>query len=338
MIPVVFGCAGTTLSDEEAAFFSEVKPAGFILFARNVGTPDEVRALVTALKKTTGRKHVPVMIDQEGGRVQRLKAPHWRAYPPMETFGHMARQDATLGASALRLNCRLIADDLVQLGINVNCLPVLDVPQRGADKVIGDRAFAHDPQLVGALGRIALESLADGGVLGVLKHIPGHGRSLVDSHHGLPRVSASLEDLSKTDFVPFAALHDAPFAMTAHIIYQAIDPARPATLSKVVIGRIIRMKIGFQGILFSDDLSMNALDGAIEKRAADALAAGCDIALHCNGNLAEMKAIAAAVPRASLKLEERLATLIEEVNARQGVDRADLEKRYRDLMARYKPE
>ncbi|WP_308910138.1 beta-N-acetylhexosaminidase [Pseudokordiimonas caeni] len=338
MIPVVFGCAGTTLSDEEAAFFSEVKPAGFILFARNVGTPDEVRTLVTALKKTTGRKHVPVLIDQEGGRVQRLREPHWRAYPSMETFGRMARQDATLGASALRLNCRLIADDLVQLGINVNCLPVLDVPQRGADKVIGDRAFAHDPQLVGALGRIALESMADGGVLGVLKHIPGHGRSLVDSHLGLPRVSASLDDLSKTDFAPFVALHDAPLAMTAHIIYQTIDPARPATLSKVVIGRIIRMKIGFQGILFSDDLSMNALEGPIEKRAADALAAGCDIALHCNGNLAEMKTIAAAVPRASLKLEERLATLIEEVSARQGVDRADLEKRYRDLMARYKPE
>ncbi|MCJ9430251.1 beta-N-acetylhexosaminidase [Kordiimonas marina] len=335
MIPVIFGCSGTSLTATERAFFGRIKPAGFILFARNIESPDQVRVLVRELKESVGRTKVPILIDQEGGRVQRLKAPHWRAYPPMATFGDMAAKDPTLAASALRLNCRMIADDLRRLGINVDCLPVLDLPQGDADPIIGDRAFSHDPDLVAALGRIAVDALMASGVLPVIKHIPGHGRATQDSHLALPVVDTPLADLQQKDFVPFKALKDAPFAMTAHIVYSDIDAREPATLSRVVIGRVIRMSLGFSGLLMSDDLSMKALSGDFAARTKGALEAGCDLVLHCNGDMDEMQAVASACPPAAQALEKRLATLISQADKMPMADRGDIRARYDALMAKF---
>jgi len=335
MKPVIFGCEGFTLTDKERAFFKEVKPAGFILFARNIESPKQVSSLTSEMRQIVGRHKVPILIDQEGGRVQRMTETAWRKYPPMAVFGEMAMKDPTLAASALRLNCRMIADDLRRVGITVNCLPLLDVARPETSTAIGDRAFSDDPNLVAALGRIAVDALQTGGVLPVVKHIPGHGRATVDSHHDLPVVDAPLTALEASDFVPFQVLKDAPFGMTAHIIYKDIDAAKPATLSRIVIGRIIRMKIGFGGILLSDDLSMKALSGPIDELAVDSLKAGCDLALHCNGKLDEMQAIAAAVPNISPKFETKLAGLIRNVEGAAVPDRADLRRRYEDLMAKF---
>ncbi len=332
MIPAIFGCAGTVLTSDERTFFARVKPAGFIIFARNVEDPDQLAALIKDMKTTVGRHKVPILIDQEGGRVQRLSKPYWREYPAMGTFGKMAEEDPTRAASALRLNCRLIADDLRRVGINVNCLPVLDVMNGKADPVIGDRAFSSDPNVVSAFGRIVIDALQEGGVLPVVKHLPGHGRAKADSHLELPVVDASVADMDVSDFMPFKALSDAPFGMTAHIKYSDIDPKQCATLSKVVIGRIIRMKMGFTGLLMSDDLSMKALTGSFENRARLAFAAGCDLALHCNGNMEEMQAVASACHVASTKLEKRLASLISEVDKATPADRGDLIRRYETLM------
>lgn len=335
MIPAIFGCSDTALTKEERAFFERVKPAGFILFKRNCESPDQIRALVADLKKSVGRHKVPILIDQEGGRVQRMSEPHWRKYPPMATFGNMAQKDPTLAASALRLNCRLIADDLRRVGINVDCLPVLDVMRDDADPIVGDRAFSRDPDLVAAFGRIVVDALMDGGVLPVIKHMPGHGRASVDSHLALPVVDTPVAELDKTDFIPFRALHDAAFGMTAHITYSDIDPKRPATLSRVVIGRIIRMKMGFTGILMSDDLSMKALSGDFTERTQGAFSAGCDLVLHCNGNMDEMQIIAAAAHPISGKLEKRIASLISEADQAPVADRADLRARYEALMEKF---
>lgn len=335
MKPVIFGCEGLSLTNKEKALFSEVKPAGFILFSRNVESRDQLSALTSEMRQAVGRHKVPILIDQEGGRVQRMTEATWRKYPPMGLFGEMAMKDPTLAASALRLNCRLIADDLRRVGITVNCLPLLDVAREETNLAIGDRAFSQDPNLVSALGRIVVDALQAGGVLPVIKHLPGHGRATVDSHYDLPVVDVSVDELDKTDFAPFRTLKDAPFGMTAHITYTDIDPQKPATLSKLVIGRIIRMKIGFAGILLSDDLSMKALSGKIEDLAAETLRAGCDLALHCNGKLDEMQAIAAALPDIAPHLETRIATLIRDVERAAVPDRVDLRRRYDDLMAKF---
>ncbi|MGH7124293.1 MAG: glycoside hydrolase family 3 N-terminal domain-containing protein, partial [Stellaceae bacterium] len=251
-----------------------------------------------------GRGDAPVLIDQEGGRVARLQPPHWRKYPAPATLGALGGERAQ---EAVRLVARLIADDLAALGITVDCLPVIDVPKPGADPVIGDRAYSSDPDAVARLGRAACEGLLAGGVLPVIKHIPGHGRAGVDSHNALPRVTASRAELEAADFAPFRALADMPWAMTAHIVYTAVDPDAPATLSPLVIREVIRGSMGFDGVLVSDDLSMNALGGPLGARAARALAAGCDLALHCNGNPAEMADVAAAVAALTAEARRRLA-------------------------------
>ncbi len=291
----IYGCAGTTLSAVERDFFRDVKPWGFILFARNISDPAQVRALITQLRDTVGDGQAPVLIDQEGGRVARLKPPHWQARPAAAQFGALHATDAEAAREATYLNARLIAHDLSQLGINVDCLPVLDVPQPGAHDIIGDRAFAGDPATIIALGRAQIEGLMDGGVLPVMKHIPGHGRAGADSHLALPRVSAAAEELSASDFVTFRSLDSCPIAMTAHVVYESIDPQRPATTSPKVIRDVIRGEIGFDGLLMSDDLSMKALDGPLSVRAKAALFAGCDLALHCNGDMDEMRDVASEV-------------------------------------------
>lgn len=304
---VVFGCAGPALSDAERRFFAEADPLGFILFGRNVETPAQVAALVAALRDVVGRADAPVLIDQEGGRVRRLKPPHWRAFPPAATIGALASSDADAAARAAFLAGRLIAADLAPLGVSVDCAPVCDVAEEGTHDAIGDRAFARDPALVARLARAFAVGLADGAVAPVMKHMPGQGRACVDSHAELPVVHADWPALERVDFRPFAENADIPWGMTAHVVYSAIDPQRPATCSPDVIARAIRGAIGFAGPLLTDDLSMNALKGGVGERAAAALAAGCDVALHCNGRMDEMQAVAAAVPRLADAALSRIA-------------------------------
>src|ERR1700744_3674999 len=277
MTAAILGCAGPTLSAEEKAFFRRVKPWGFILFKRNVENPDQVRALVDALRETVGRADAPVLIDQEGGRVQRLGPPHWPLYPPGRAFGDLKGNDPLLRREITRLGARLMAHDLAALGINVDCVPVLDVPDPNGHEIIGDRAYGRTPEEVALLGRAAAEGLIAGGVLPVIKHIPGHGRAMADSHLELPVVDASFEDLDARDFAPFRVLSDMPMAMTAHVIYSAIDRKRPATTSEKGMARAGRGAIGFDGLVMSDDLSMKALDGDFTERAKASRAAGCDV-------------------------------------------------------------
>jgi len=295
MLAMVCGCSGLALTAPEIAFIREAQPWGFILFKRNVADRDQVRALTAAFRSLVARADAPVLIDQEGGRVQRLGPPGWPAYPSAASF------DATIGdpAAALdasRLAARLIAHDLIEVGVNVNCAPVLDLAQPGASAVIGSRAYSSDPARVAAFGRAVAEGFLAGGVAPVVKHMPGHGRALVDSHFELPLVDASLDDLSATDFAPFAALADLPIAMTAHVVYRSIDASRAATISPDVVGRVMRGLIGFDGLIVSDDLSMKALGGSFAERARGAFAAGVDVALHCNGDLDEANAVAGACP------------------------------------------
>ena len=327
---VILGCAGEVLSAGERRFFAEADPAGFILFRRNCRAPDQVRGLVEALRGCVGRVGAPVLIDQEGGRVARLRPPHWRRYP---TAARLAALPDPTAEDAARLGARLIADDLSRLGITVDCLPVLDLPVAGADPVIGDRAYGAEPERVARLGRAVCEGLLEGGVLPVLKHIPGHGRARVDSHYACPAVAIGRDELSRTDFAPFRALAAMPWAMTAHIVYRAIDPSAPATLSPRVIAEIIRGEIGFAGVLVSDDLSMRALGGSLAERAQRALAAGCDLALHCNGDLAEMEEITAAIGPLSDAAVARLEHG-EAVRRRpEEFDRSEAEPRFDALMA-----
>lgn len=306
----ILGCAGLTLSAEEDAFFRDVAPWGFILFKRNVESPDQVRKLVDQLRATVGRPDAPVLIDQEGGRVQRLGPPHWRRYPPGRAYGDLPANDPLLRREVTRLGARLLAHDLASLGINVDCVPVLDVPVEGAHDVIGDRAYARTPEGVALLGRAACEGLIAGGVLPVIKHIPGHGRAMADSHLDLPVVDAAYEDLDGRDFAPFRVLSDMPMAMTAHVVYTAVDPKRPATTSKKAMREVIRGAIGFDGLVMSDDLSMKALGGEFADRARLSLAAGCDVVLHCNGDMAEMQAVMAGTkPLAGQALRRAKAAL-----------------------------
>ena len=279
------------LSDDERRLFRQRAPWGFILFARNCADPDQVRALVSDLRAAVDRTDAPVLIDQEGGRVARLCPPHWPARPPARRLGEIGERDPQAGIEAAWLHARLIATDLTPLGISVVCAPVLDLALPGQTRAIGDRALAADPDLVALLGQAMIEGFLTGGVLPVIKHLPGHGRARRDSHVGLPIVGAAAEDMAGADWLPFRACRAAPFAMTAHVLYPALDPARPATLSPTIVETVIRGEIGFAGVLLSDDLSMGALCGSLGERAAAARAAGCDLALHCNGDFAEMVAV-----------------------------------------------
>ena len=309
----IAGCSGHDLTQDEVAFFREQQPWGFILFARNIDNPEQVRTLTNALREAVGRPDAPILIDQEGGRVQRLRPPHWRAYPPGRLVGDIYRRNPEEGLRAAWLQSRLIAFELNALGIDVDCLPVLDVPVEGSHDVIGDRAYSFHPYEVSLLGRAACEGLMAGGVLPVIKHIPGHGRAFADSHKELPVVDTHPAILGCTDFYPFMQLADMPLAMTAHVVYSGFDAHNPATLSKKMVGDIIRGWLGFDGLLMSDDLSMQALSGDFSGRTQSAFAAGCDVVLHCNGSMAEMEAIAAATPvlegmpawRARVALERR---------------------------------
>ena len=306
----IYGCAGPELTADERAFYADAKPWGFILFARNIVDRAQVKRLVTSMRETINDPRAPVLIDQEGGRVARLRPPQWQARPPAQRFAllHNAAPDAA--HEAAYLNARLIAHDLSELGINVDCVPVLDVPVDGADAVIGDRAYGSDPTVIIELGRATIEGMIEGGVLPVMKHIPGHGRATADTHFELPHVTASREELSATDFVTFRSLSDCPMAMTAHVVYDAIDAQRPATTSPRVIKEIIRGEIGFDGLLMSDDLSMNALAGTLAARAKASLFAGCDVVLHCNGKLDEMKQVASETkPLEELALKRADAAL-----------------------------
>lgn len=279
------------MTADERDFFRAVQPWGFILFGRNVDNPEQIRRLVRSLRETVNDSAAPVLIDQEGGRVARLRPPHWKERVPAQRFADLHATAPEEAREAAYLNARLIARDLTELGINVDCLPVLDVPVEGAHDIIGDRAYGRDPSVIIDLGRSVIEGMIEGGVLPVMKHIPGHGRAGADSHLSLPRVSASAEELSASDFVTFRSLNNCPLAMTAHVVYEAIDAQRPATTSPKLIRDVIRGEMGFDGLLMSDDLSMEALSGSLAHRAKASLFADCDVVLHCNGNLAEMREI-----------------------------------------------
>jgi beta-N-acetylhexosaminidase len=328
----IYGCAATSLSAAERNFFREVKPWGFILFARNISDSAQVKALVTELRDTVADGQAPVLIDQEGGRVARLKPPHWHARPAAARFGALHAQDPEAAREAVYLNARLIAHDLASLGINVDCLPVLDVPVAGSHDVIGDRAFSNDPATIITLGKAQIEGLMEGGVLPVMKHIPGHGRAQADSHLALPRVTARAEDLSATDFVTFRSLDTCPIAMTAHVVYESIDPQRPATTSPKVIRDVIRGEIGFDGLLMSDDLSMKALDGPLSVRARQALFAGCDLTLHCNGDMDEMREVASEVTELKGQALKRSRHALAHLSAPGAFDPAAAEARLAQLL------
>lgn len=288
----IFGCAGLDLTADERAFFRDADPLGFILFARNVDTPERTHRLVDELRSCVARADAPVLVDQEGGRVARLRPPHWRKAPPARLLGELYDRDPERGLEATRLNSRLLAADLVSIGADVDCLPVLDIAFPETHAVIGDRAYASRPEPVAALGRAAAEGLLAEGVMPVIKHIPGHGRATVDSHDRLPTVSAPRDLLERTDFLPFKLLADLPWAMTGHLLFEAVDPTAAITVSPAGVADVIRGHIGFDGLLLSDDLSMQALGGSLGERAARSLAAGCDIALHCNGKMNEMVEVA----------------------------------------------
>lgn len=324
MAPRAFitGIAGLSLSDDERGFLRESRPWGFILFKRNVDNPAQVKALVDELRGTVGSPDAPVLIDQEGGRVQRLGPPHWPVYPPGAVFSTLYGIDPEAGVTAARLSARLIADDLAALGITVDCLPLADVPIAGADAVIGDRAYGTSPDKVAAIARAVTDGLAQGGVLPVLKHIPGHGRATADSHHLLPTVETSREELDRTDFAAFRPLADLPMAMTAHVVFSALDAAQPATTSATIIDQVIRDSIGFQGLLMSDDVSMNALAGSIAERTRAIVAAGCDVVLHCNGKLYEMRQVVAETPELQGRALTRAEAALAARHAPQPFDRA----------------
>ncbi|MGE4218330.1 MAG: beta-N-acetylhexosaminidase [Alphaproteobacteria bacterium] len=302
----IFGLAGLRLLEDERTLFRQAQPAGYILFARNIESPHQIKELTSDLRSLSEFDPL-ILIDQEGGRVARLRPPHWRAAPPAQRFGDLAQVDRAAACRAAALNAGLLAAELAALGINVDCAPVLDLPVPGAHDIIGDRAFAQDAETIGILGRRFCEGMIAAGVLPVIKHIPGHGRATVDSHHDLPRVSSGLATLRETDFAPFRALSDMPLAMTAHIVYDAIDPDAPATLSRKLVQETIRGEIGFDGLLMTDDLGMRALTGTPGSLGVSSLAAGCDLVLHCSGNLTEMRELAEACGAPSGEARTRIA-------------------------------
>jgi beta-N-acetylhexosaminidase len=317
----ITGVSGPELTAAEREFIRAQLPWGFILFKRNIETPAQVSRLVHELREGLGQPDAPVLIDQEGGRVQRLGPPHWPVYPAGALFGRLYDIDRALGLSAARLSARLIAADLIDLGITVDCLPLADVPVAGADGVIGDRAYGTEPDKVAAIARAVTEGLEQGGVLPVLKHIPGHGRATADTHFRLPEVDSAKAELERTDFAAFQPLADLPMAMTAHVVFSALDPAQPATTSATIIQQVIRGVIGFQGLLMSDDVSMNALSGSIAERTRAIFAAGCDMVLHCNGKLDEMREVARETPELSGEAQVRADRALSSRKAPQAFDR-----------------
>lgn len=321
--PVVYGIAGLELSADERAFFRDADPAGYILFGRNVADRAQMRALTDSLRDLSGRADVPILIDQEGGRVARMKSPVWPEFPPGSAFDRLYDVAPSSAIAAARANAQALGQMLAEVGVNVDCLPVLDVRRPGATEIVGDRSFGAEPLRVAALGRAVLEGLASAGVVGVIKHMPGHGRALVDSHHELPHVDASDDELA-ADIAPFTALNKAPMGMTAHVVYEAWDAERPATLSPVVIEQIIRQRIGFGGLLFSDDLDMKALTGDMAWRASSAVAAGCDIALNCWARMDDQLAIANALPDISDASRARLGAAMASIVADDQPDFAEL--------------
>lgn len=316
----IFGCSGPVLTPDEAAFFRDADPYGFILFARNIESPDQVRRLTDDLRASTGHD-APILVDQEGGRVQRLRAPHWREWlPPLDQVA----QGGAQAAAGMALRSRIIAHELRAVGIDANCAPCCDLASDVTHPFLRNRCYGSDPGEVAAIARAVAEAHLAGGVLPVMKHMPGHGRSTADTHHDLPTVTASPDDLDATDFAPFHALRDMPMAMTAHVIFAAFDPERPATQSPVMID-VIRNRIGFSGLLMTDDLNMQALSGSLAERTAAARAAGCDIALHCKGDLAEMQAVAAAAGRMDSASQARAGAALAWRKTPDAVDIAALE-------------
>jgi beta-N-acetylhexosaminidase len=330
----ITGVSGLELTAAEREFIGSERPWGFILFKRNIETPRQVALLVQELRKSVDVADAPVLIDQEGGRVQRLGPPHWPVYPPGALFGALYDLDPALGLSAARLSARLIAADLGDLGISADCLPLADVPVAGADAVIGNRAYGTEPAKVAAIARAVTEGLEQGGILPVLKHIPGHGRATADSHFGLPRVDTPEKELERTDFAAFQPLSDLPMAMTAHVVFSALDPTHPATTSATIIEQVIRGVIGFQGLLMSDDVSMNALAGSIAERTRAIFSAGCDVVLHCNGRFDEMREVAAETPELSEKALDRARRALASRRAPQPFDRRAARAELDGMMSR----
>ncbi len=320
-LAAIFGCAGTELSSDEIDLFRAANPLGLILFSRNCETPGQVTALTSVFRDIIGRQDAPVLIDQEGGRVTRLKPPHWRHPPAAWTFVELAETKGLDHAlEAIRLNYRLIGVELRASGINVDCAPVLDLPTVDADPIIGDRALGRDVALIGHLSQAVCEGLLEAGVLPVIKHLPGHGRATVDSHQKLPQVDTSYAELLETDFEPFRRLAGQHLGMTAHVIFSHIDASGPATISGKVISEVIRDHIGFDGLLMSDDLSMKALSGGLEERASASLSAGCDVVLHCNGDMSEMKAVVSGALPLSDEATRRWQCAADRVHPMPAVD------------------
>jgi beta-N-acetylhexosaminidase len=329
----ITGLASLSLSDDERSFLRDADPWGLILFRRNVETPAQVSRLVAEFRATLGRDDAPVLIDQEGGRVQRLQPPHWRVYPRGSSYAALYDIDREAGLAAARLGARLIAADLAALGITVDCLPLADVPVEGANPVIGDRAYGTTPEKVAAIAAAVADGLMDGGVLPVLKHLPGHGRANADSHEGLPVVDTDRATLERTDFAAFRPLARLPLGMTAHVVYTAFDAAHPATTSSAMIRDVIRRFIGFDGALMSDDVSMGALSGSIAERTRASLDAGCDLVLHCNGRLDEMRAVASEAPALSADAERRAAAALAARKVAMSLDAAEAWRRFSAMMA-----
>src|SRR4030088_631798 len=330
----ITGVSGPELTAAEREFIGSERPWGFILFKRNIETPAQVILLVRELRDAIGNPDVPILIAQEGGRVQRLGPPHWPVYPPGAVFGVLYDIDPALGLTAARLSARLMAADLTELGVTVDCLPLADVPVAGADAVIGNRAYGTEPDKVAAIARAVAEGLEQGGVLPVLKHIPGHGRATADTHFRLAEVKTQKPERERTVFPAFQPLADLPMAMTAHVVFSALDPAQPATTSATIIRQVIRGVIGFQGLLMSDDVSMNALAGSIAERTRAIVSAGCDMGLHCNGKLDEMRGVARQARILSGKALERAKRALATRKAPQPFDRAAARAELDELVGR----
>ena len=328
----ITGVAGPELTGEERQFLGDAQPWGLIVFKRNVAGAEALRRLISEFRSVVGRE-APVLIDQEGGRVQRLRPPDWPHYPPGAAYGALYDRDRKAGLAAARLGARLIAADLAALGIDVDCLPIADVPVAGADPVVGDRAYGTNPDKVAAIAAAIARGLGEGGVLPVLKHIPGHGRATADSHQALPVVIADRATLDTTDFAAFRPLAALPLAMTAHVVFSAIDPGAPATTSVTIVRDVIRDSIGFKGLLMSDDISMGALSGSLGERTRAAIAAGCDMVLHCNGDMSEMLAVAAAAPLLAGEAGRRAAAALAAKRPPAPIDLAEGRVKFASLMA-----
>jgi beta-N-acetylhexosaminidase len=329
----ITGLAGTAISPAERSFLREAEPWGLILFRRNINDRAQVTELIEEFKSIIGRSDIPVLVDQEGGRVQRLGPPHWPQYPPAAAYGRLYDRDPEKGRAAARLGARLIAADLEPLGFTVDCLPLADLRVPGADPVIGDRAFGETPEKVAELARAAADGLSEGGILPVLKHLPGHGRATADSHERLPVVTTDRKTLEQTDFAAFRPLAALPLGMTAHVVFAAIDPVSPATTSFKMIHEVIRGFIGFRGLLMSDDISMGALSGSLAERTRAALSAGCGVVLHCNGKLDEMEAVAVAAPQLEGEAGRRAAAALKTRGKPKEIDLAEARREFAALMA-----